>query len=583
MTSNSINYKNSKTKEKEARETKRSNLAKEKETKRSNLAKENLQAHEVATKYVNAASKVGRLFVNDPNWYNLNPVLTDSAGRIPNANFSVPREDAIQGVSRSISNTIRWLGIDTVFTVGKTVSFDHGSDAINMAAVALDTYIRSRNSRSSGYDAADIMLMQIAVDSAYVMASYFKQILKAINYVDKRSFNYRTDISNALWFDFDDILNNYAECKYLLNRFIKDIRLFPLINKLAIFKRHQALVTNVFADSEDYITATKVTFVPNGYYRWSETNGSFCAYASIDSKITRDKMRSIINDIRQSLMQSESVQIILHDLYNAYNKDSDFFIIDEFVETESFNIVNDPEILSQVMNATLVGKPVAASLFIRQDENSLIRVGDDSGDTTALCQPTKLGSYTNVPESTAYDMYSLGSIPYSTLVSAKQTSNIVFRSKIPVVNPDYAIAISQFSVVTSVKDYSGSYRWLLESFSTEIIVSLRFTKLGTSIVGKVSNDLLITDGNLDTLMPGVLETFNSINAVFGFQYTPIIYLPIMALQTTEWNTTRNVNVTCICQTQDYTYILNDTVLDRMHAVAIMSLFGVTGSALSMAN
>lgn len=313
---------------------------------------------------------------NDISWYTRNPALTESAARIPYANFpgkkttiQVPRwkngEDSTEGF-------IRYPGI-LAMTFALTVGVaGEVTDPINVAAREIYGKIRACYSSSLEADAPDIMMYILAIDSILMLIEDMKRAYYVINLYSPYNTMYPKAMINALGYNFDDLLANKTRMYQNITELVAQVSKFAVPDVMDLFKRHQFMCANIYCDSPT-VKAQNYVFVPDQFYELvnAETMTELSS-ETWTSPVTTSKggktVQNSYNRVKEALdalMNWDTAYTILGYLQRAY-KDTPFIAPAYPIEGATLVPVYNYEVLTQINNATIV--PInTATLDVKQD------------------------------------------------------------------------------------------------------------------------------------------------------------------------------------------------------------------------
>lgn len=268
--------------------------------------------------------------------------------------------------------------LDVVPCPGKADSFD---DAVNNAAYGLYAHVRFANSGAKNYDSPDLMMYFLAMDSLYYMWNFGKRAFGIIKQRDQFNRYLNRVITEACGFDFNDLSNNMNNFVSKMNLLAAEIDTFNVPDTMPFMIRHSWLFSNVFKDSP-LVKSQFYVFRPKVYYTYEETEPGKPGYLKanvVPPKLTTSQYISILEDMLAKVTASEDVGIMSGDVLKAYNN-GNMFRITVTDANYTFTPVYEPNVLSQIENATIVGMSdpfnvpnPAYNMDIKQSTNGLIQ------------------------------------------------------------------------------------------------------------------------------------------------------------------------------------------------------------------
>nr|AVX53357.1 putative capsid [Marmot picobirnavirus] len=311
---------------------------------------------------------------NDPSWYShIYPLLQDVAS-MP---FSYP-----VGVSYDALNTPAFMTGDTMNSIDQVDDYakvipgiftlelaptcgiaDAIDSAPNIAAQQLYTLVRKANSGNvNQYDKTDLMMMVMAMDSAYML---YEECIRAYKILG--SYNYMSryqpdDLLYALGFS-PEIGRDMADFKAALDLFAYQLGSINVPDQFDFIHRHSWLFSHVYKDSEDS-RAQLYAYVPAGFHVWTEGQEGKPTYLKYvprfelyglteDSRYrvrTVDDLRTAINKIMQPILGSQDIGVMTGDLMKAFGEGG-MINIQVVSDSEVMTPVYDMEVINQMMNA----------------------------------------------------------------------------------------------------------------------------------------------------------------------------------------------------------------------------------------
>lgn len=302
---------------------------------------------------------------NDASWYSLNPqMLQDSASYSYNAAIGSPfRVDRIFGddvakAGATVSAVPGILSIELFPSPG--VSSDKQSP-INIAAQNIYSYVRYQNSGAANYDAPDLMMYLLAMDSVYMMWNFMKRAYGMISQYSQFNRYMPAAYCAASHLDYDDLVANLADFRAYINQTAAKISAFCVPAVMSYFVRHSWLFANIYKDS-DTLKAQQYIFVPGIYYQFAEvasTSGTMLqAMPFTMNQPTTNPHKfadlvNVMNGMINALQYSEDAGIMSGDILKAYGE-SKLFRLSKVEPDFTVTPVYNEEVLTQIHNLTQV-------------------------------------------------------------------------------------------------------------------------------------------------------------------------------------------------------------------------------------
>lgn len=300
---------------------------------------------------------------NDASWYMRYPELANDASKIPfttplgkypdvelnagtaGANFG-KEAFAVPGI----------LGVEWFPTIGQS---SHQNSPINIVSREVYSFIRHANSGHSNYDAPDMMMYILAMDSLY---SFYAAMVRAYGvmmlYSGMNRYMPRT-LVKALGFDFDDLSQNLSQFRWLINQVAYKLTAMYVPAGMSYFERHIWMNSGIYLDSSSYKAQTYV-FKQSAYYKYSATAANDYAalleYTVVPENLTVHACTQFVDSLLNPILADEDMNIISGDMLRAFGADNLFTvspISEDYVVVPTYS----QEVLSQIQNLTVMGFP----------------------------------------------------------------------------------------------------------------------------------------------------------------------------------------------------------------------------------
>lgn len=568
MTSNQVNYARN-LEEKRAnkakeRENTRSNKARETETHRSNKANERLTGRgqlirattDTIGNVAKAAGGIGSLVgaINDPSWYNKDPQLVKDVANISfNTPMGRPIGDEItvaNAAGASATEPARIAPGVMALRYFTTPGMTDGSvsDAVNIAARNIYSYVRYANSGASNYEPVDLMMYLLAMDSLYTLYAWGVRTYAILNYASRYSGYYPTALAHAIGLKMggsaDDWTSNLSNVRAFINQFGIKISAFNVPSNFPYFNRHIWMVSNIFKDM-DIRRSQVYAFTPSWVFQYQFLGGGLAPVNFTPTPggetggLTFKDYQVICEQTLALLNGNEDIGIMSGDILKAYGE-ANMFRVDTVPESVDLPFVYSDEVLSQIAGASVI--PVDySSTNILQDGKNRIAIGTRKTDTGLLDVEGYYVSWAQAYEFT-------------------KTSVLVNMLKDDP-TPDDVMVATRLSATYAAE---SSNKCKLTTYGTEIIVR---TDIHTFNGSGKEVSLTATSNYIPASTWDNLTDF--LNAVIKFDWAPD-YAYIVIQEDTSFAVLRSVH------TQDFGNIatIKAENLRNMHYVAVLSEFAV---------
>lgn len=317
---------------------------------------------------------------NDPAlYYNDEKVLQDVASFSFATSLGTRlRVDRIYPDNPASGNLASIPGVMAI-AIGITpgVSVDAQSP-LNLAAQNVYSFVRYKNSGSKNYDAPDLMLYLLALDSVYAAWNWMKRIYGEASQYSAVNRYMPKALLEAEGIDADDIFANLADYRGYLNMVAQRISAFCVPATMKYFIRHSWLFSNIFTDSNTS-KAQIYMYVPKFFYTYDEmsspTGGKLVPILTAvgtEAKWKFADLRNLMDKMINNLQYSEDIGVMSGDILKAY--ENKLFTVSTFDADYTVRPVYSAEVLTQFENLQFVPGALAQAISsgweVTQDPNT---------------------------------------------------------------------------------------------------------------------------------------------------------------------------------------------------------------------
>lgn len=246
-----------------------------------------------------------------------------------------------------------------------TVGDPHDANApINIAARNIYSYVRHANSGHSNYDAPDLMLYLIAMDSIYMYHSFLKRIVGLLYDYSTLNRYYPRALVQAMGVDFDDLSHHIADFRGFVNQYATKMGSMCVPNSMSYMARHVWMTEGIYTDGTSSKSQTYM-YVPAAYFKFQlDTDGKgelisvpFTSPYLNNVLGTLQKYEDLItfgNNLLDPITSNEDLNIMSGDILKAFGDNGVVKIAgvpDGYMVLPTYN----QEVLSQMENATILG------------------------------------------------------------------------------------------------------------------------------------------------------------------------------------------------------------------------------------
>lgn len=323
---------------------------------------------------------------NDPSWYVANPSIVRDVANLPFAVYN--------GVTyNNFWNTIGRVDLNSTSNFQQTVpgvavykytpwyGTATPTSALNLTMRALYSFVRHVNSGKTNYEAPDLMMYVMAMDSVYLLIHEIKRMIRLAYLYVLENRDIPDKVFAVLGVDYSDLVGNLANYRAQLNTRIAKANSLAVPANFNLFKRRAVMGSVVLTDEPNRPTQLIVP-VADGYYMFSGTRptGSTLEYRFAGSRSQFDgpashtqnggdnsfiKTKTKVNDYFQLLdnmlsvlLADEDINIMSGDIIKAYG--DNLYKLPFIEENEIQDIIHDENLLLQFTNSTVLDIPTAS-------------------------------------------------------------------------------------------------------------------------------------------------------------------------------------------------------------------------------
>ena len=313
---------------------------------------------------------------NDWRWYAQNEqLLKDTAS----FSYNYPLGSLVQrtATGKEPVDTTAIPGIMAVHVSPAFGGSDSRTSPINVAMRNIYSFVRHANSGHTNYDAPDLAIYLMAMDSCYSFLSYLRRIYGVAMTFSYTNRYYPTAIVNAMDVNFEDIHRNLADFRAYINSLAVKVGSMCVPASMAYFARHMWMYEGYYLDSNQDKAQTYL-YVPDGFYQYTLDTDSagmlkfkplmpFGYHISsrnvsntADTLLTYQQLHDYGDALLEPILQSEDMNIMSGDILKAFGKEN-LYMVQMIPENYTVLPTYNEEVLNQINNATLVGQYVPES------------------------------------------------------------------------------------------------------------------------------------------------------------------------------------------------------------------------------
>lgn len=226
------------------------------------------QSKDNSTKKEREASEIADSAVEESKgnpfspWYDKYPIFTKDAGDI---GFSLPLGQSVDDAGNIFVPGVMRL------TFYPTIGYSaDNSSPINRSTKRFYTYLRTVMKSANRYDPADVMMHNMAVDSAYMFLAMMKRAYRVANLFSPLNKYYPRVLLQMMGCDPDSFTADPAELRAYINRYALQLQAYVTPKEFEITSRHMWMCEGLYLDANNSRAQTYM-FVPEGFWIFNNT------------------------------------------------------------------------------------------------------------------------------------------------------------------------------------------------------------------------------------------------------------------------------------------------------------------------
>lgn len=486
---------------------------------------------------------------NDMSWYTHNPMLLESACRIP---FAYPCGEYLSAgtVFESdgsklikLSKNVASAGVIALNYVPSIGNTDDGLSApINIAAREMYAKIRKAYSGALICDAPDIMLYMLSLDGIFSYLAYLKRIYRLLDIYSGTNKYVVEGLFAAMGYSREEVRAlrlNKMKLWGIINTFVADANKWSCPAQFDILNRHYWMNDNIYLDKVNS-KAQMFVFNPAGFYKFgldSDSKGQVTVESITGNDV--DSLEAFGHSLLDTLSGSEDAYTINGYLARAFEGSPNFRVSDLGINDKQ-EFVYAEEVLNQIHNATVT--PISLSACaVTQDGN------------TGILKASYEGTISVSPSTKGLARSNLELLDSS--MEVPDAVNIVVGSRL------------HATLEAAIAGTAINYR---VNGGTEIVVSMEVVRINPPAM-QSKNPYYTGSFNQNFLaLVGGSTDYRNIALLSQFDWAPIM---VMA----EWNDANSESGTfeIFGDVTNVTTVSN-TTMDNLHRMCIYSEFNAFG-------
>lgn len=315
---------------------------------------------------------------NDVTWYSRFPQLINDSATFP---FSYPVGSPFSLSNSNVTNVdYNNIIIPGVYQIAWLPSIGiarDGTAPINVAARNIYTFLRNENSGKTNYEAPDLMMYLLAMDSLLSFQSMLKRVYGVARLFSPTNRYYPRQLLIAMNVDPDDIFAHLADLRYYVNLLADKIGQLVVPNDYYLFTRHRWMNEGLYVDGVSDKAQTYM-FTQAAYLQYTNTGSTgtelkWVPYAAFDSVpkdklYTLDELIAYFNKLFNPVMLDEDFNIMSGDILKAYgpNVYKIPYVTEDYMVLPTY----DETVLMQIHNMTITGPVIISGIYQNPSVNN---------------------------------------------------------------------------------------------------------------------------------------------------------------------------------------------------------------------
>jgi hypothetical protein len=266
------------------------------------------------------------------------------------------------------------MAIDVLPTIGIATN---ATDAVNTFVRSVYTKLRSTNNQSAPYQAPDLGMYMLAIDSVHMMIEQLIRVYGAARTYSPMNRYLPKALITAMGVNPDaseyPLYSNLADFRAEILNLLLKIQTLAMPVGMHLNERHRELVKYVYSDgqtnkAQSYLFRTKYLYQ---YDEAGDPNGGRLVANPVPIGSSVAAWISMAHAMIDALTQSQFFAIVSGDIIKAFGYDK-LFIMPYFDEVYSVAPVYNPEMLLEIHNMRLAGDRFNDSAFnVTQNPNAV--------------------------------------------------------------------------------------------------------------------------------------------------------------------------------------------------------------------
>lgn len=446
---------------------------------------------------------------NDWTWYAQSPQLVKDYASYPFGTAVGSRLPASLGTNMGNGSI---PGVMALYFSPQVGAPTDSNAPINIASRNIYSYVRHANSGHSNYDAPDLMLYLVAMDSVYMFHSFMKRVLGMMyNYTPENRY-YPAAVVQAMGVDPTDVSNHLADFRGFINQYAVKMGSMCVPNSMSYMARHTWMTEGLYVDNPVSAKAQTYMYVPWQYYQFGyDTEGAgqlaltpfwrpLIDGSNADANGSMSKLRTVsdminfANNLLDPIVANEDMNIMSGDILKAFGNEG---VVKIAGISEGYQILPQysQEVLSQIENCTILDGEVGSTILQNTDVGGGYLYQPSATGTSFMVTPLPMDTTTADKPTT---------IAASTIAGGLLDSRILNFHHMGV-TPEEVMVATRLCNVYQIPEEPATYS---NSILNKIVLGLNCNNIGSEVINYARIYYYIWVGN----------TMNLLTERFGTNY-----------------------------------------------------------------
>lgn len=541
---------------------------------------------------------------NDPAWYAQSPQIIRDFASLP---FGNPLGSKLPSTVFGPGNGYSISGIMTLYYTPAIGVASTENSAINVAMRNIYSYVRHANSGHANYDAPDLMLYLLAMDSVYMFHAWVKRLYGQLMLATTYNRYYPKALIESELVDYEDLQANIADFRGFINLYAVKAGAMAVPNSMSFMARHTWMTEGLYVDDASTPKAQTYKYVPENFWKFQLDDQGAGSLVNVGQCIglaggivSNRKFADIValgNQLLNPILANEDMNIMSGDILKAFGESG---IVKMSGITEDYMVLPSysPEVLSQIENATIytgqaitkVTQATAVGTGYLQSA-PIVNVGN--------CIVANPSNYSVPPQSGTAYMYELKSAYSGDRLLNMHTQDVTpemvmvatrLMSSLNITNqPTYStLASGNFYVNGNVSScgseiVSGALMWSYDYNSANTAVSLNSKPIATCMVLSLIPNYVAEPGQSDFTISATaaVRALTPVLAQLSqYDWHPLVSVAIATINRAPSSTPKPGTIgsfdgtkTVMADLANYTTI-SEANIENMNSIALLSEFSV---------